>query len=106
MKKLIFGILLSILLTGCGQTVQPRIEYKEKVVVNYKVPKPPVVTCLPLQTSFLTPEEKEDIGELAKAYAMDRAILALCAGDYKKVYDKYNDLSKQDNPIIPPVLSP
>lgn len=99
-------LILTLFLVGCSQTVQPRIEYKEKIVVNYKVPSPPPVECLPLQTSFLTPEQKEDLGELAKAYSMDRVILAQCAQYYKDVYNKYNELSKQENPVIPPVLPP
>lgn len=104
--KYILPIILSMFIVGCGQTIPTKIDYKEKIVVNYKVPTPPKVECLPLQTTFLTPEQKEDLGELAKAYTMDRAILAQCAQYYKDVYDKYNDLSKQENPVIPPALQP
>ncbi len=100
-NKYLYFILLISILTGCASTCEPRIEYKEKVVPVYKIPTPPKVDRIPLETDFLTEEQKQSLGDLAKAYHVDVVILLQYAKQLEEIIKKYDELSKKDTNITP-----
>lgn len=90
------ALILTLILILCGCSNQPTIktEYKDKYIPIAIVPYPPEVTEPDYYINNLTEEQKNDIGELAKAYIITLREANNYIKNLKMVYDHYMELAK------------
>ena len=93
MKKLLVIIPLLLILTGCG-TTKTHIIYKDKYVPIPIVPQPPVVESPDYYINSLTEEQKNDIGELSKAYVISGQEAINYTRNLREVYESYKQMAK------------
>lgn len=94
MKRIIMLLILPLMLSGCWFCKENIKEvYVDKYIPIVIVPKPPPVNDKKSYVSDLTMEQKNDIGELSKAYVISTKELSHSKEQYKKVYDTYVDLA-------------
>lgn len=91
--KYITLIILSLSMMGC---VAPRVKtvYQDKYIPIPYIPAPPHVEEPEYYSNTLTEAQKEDIGELTKAYVIDSKQAVSYAENLKKVYDSYTKLAE------------
>lgn len=104
MKKILILSMFLTILSGCGQE-RIRTVYQEKDVPVYVVPAPPKVQQPDLAINNLTEKQKDDIGELAKAYNISLVQLGQYACKLKNIVDKYEFLSTTSPTPVSPLLS-
>lgn len=105
MVKNIFVVALSMMLIGCTPPVIKTV-YKTKEIPIYIVPTPPTVPEPVLEVTLLTPEQKNDIGELAKAYSISLKQSTQYACQLKNIVDEYAVLAAASPSLISPVPIP
>jgi predicted transglutaminase-like protease len=92
MKNLIVLSISAIILMGCGHQ-QVKTVYQDKYIPIPIVPAPPEVAKPEYYSETLTDEQKEDIGELAKAYVIDSKQAKAYADNLERVYETYGDMA-------------
>jgi hypothetical protein len=102
MVKYIAIMFMALSLVACKD--QPtRVEYKDKDVPVYITPAPPVVPRPDLAINHLTDKQKDDTGELAKAYAVSLKQVMQYACKLENIVDTYAKLAAQSPAPITPV---
>jgi hypothetical protein len=93
--RLLFTILLVLTLTACN--CKPIIEtiYKDKYVPILYVPEPPKIIVPEYYANTLTEEQKNDIGELTKAYVISSQEQKNHIKNLETVYNLYVDLAEK-----------
>lgn len=96
MNKLLLSLVLVAFLSGC-KTNPPivKTEYKNVYVPVYVVPGPPEVQEPVLATDTLTEAQKQDIGELAKAYVIENKQLRNFNGLLLEIVQKYAEMASK-----------
>ena len=99
MKNYILAASL-LILTGCFAPKE-HIIYKEVKVPIVKVLAPPVVNKPELAITTLTPEQKDDLGELAKAYKITIMQLEQYVTILEDILAKQKELADKENIVTP-----
>jgi hypothetical protein len=92
MKKFI-PIVLILMLTGCGG-VQTKTVYQDVYIPIPIIPYPPEITEPEYYTDLLTEEQKNDEGELSKAYVISSMQCIDYSNNLKRVYETYQSLAR------------
>lgn len=90
MKKLLL-IPIILLSVGCEATVHT--VYKDKYVPIPFVPKPPVIEAPEYYANTLTDEQKDKLGELAKAHVISGKEAVNYTIKLRMMYDTYDELA-------------
>lgn len=93
MRNILTIMILGGLLMGCGG-VQVKTVYQDVYIPIPYVPEPPEVTEPEYYSTTLTEEQRNDIGELSKAYVIDSKQALSYASNLKKVHDTYKILAE------------
>lgn len=101
-KNILFSLGIVALLAGCqDKTVKPDTVITKEVPV-YVVPHSPPYVRPVLAITQLTDAQKDDQGELTKAYAISLKQTMQYACKLEKIVDGYNALaSKSPTPVAP-----
>lgn len=91
--KLLIAVVLVLTLSACGPQ-QVKTVYKDKYVPILYVPTPPKITVPEYYANSLTEEQKNDIGELTKAYIISSHQQHNHIKNLEKVYNLYVELSE------------
>lgn len=91
MKYLII-VAMALFLSGCHHTV--KTVYQDRYVPIIIVPPPPELTIPEYYAATLTEEQKQDIGEVTKAYVISSQQAANYLSNLKEVYNLYKQLSE------------
>ena len=88
MKQLILIILTALLLTGCG-TMREKIVYKDKYIPIPYVPHPPIIDPQSYYANTLTDDQRNQLGELSKAYVISGKEAVNYTIKLRMMYDTY-----------------
>ena len=102
MVKYLSICLLALMLVSCA-TQPTKTVYVDKNIPVYIVPAPPKVEKPILIINSLTDAQKNNIGELTKAYAISLKQTMQYACKLKNIVDKYTELSLLNPSLIMPV---
>jgi len=100
-KILLIGF-VSLWIIGC-KSVDPKVEYRDKAYPVYVVPHPPKVDKPKLEIENLTDSQKNDIGQLSKAYAISLKQTMQYACKLKNIVDEYEKLSEASPLPVEPI---
>jgi hypothetical protein len=90
--KLLLTVMLSLLLTACS--TQIKTVYQDRYVPIILVPPPPELTVPEYYINTLTEEQKQDIGEVTKAYVVSAQQAQNYLSNLKEVYNLYLRLAE------------
>jgi hypothetical protein len=87
-------VVLIIFMSGC-RSVQPKTEtiYKDKYIPIIIVPHPPEIKPPDYYTRSLTEEQKDDIGEVSKAYIISSTEAINYIENLESIYETYKELA-------------
>lgn len=102
LKLLLLGLCATMIM-GC--TPQVKTVYQKVEVPIYIVPKPPAYQRPTLYIETMTDEQKNDIGELSKGYAVSIIQIKQYACYLEQIVNKYKELSEQKDVTIKPILT-
>lgn len=94
MKHIILLIFVAIFFAGCA--TRPPVEhvvYVDKYIPIPIVPNPPTVKKPDYYANSLTEEQKNDIGELGKAYVISSQEAVNYTRNLEEVYEVYKDMA-------------
>jgi hypothetical protein len=87
--KNIIILVMSLFIVGCG-TTKTITEYRDVRTPVYIIPKPPKESRPELAIEQVTPQQKDDLGELAKAYKLSVKQLQQYVERLEKIIDTYD----------------
>ena len=93
MKFLPIIIVATLMLSGCG-TTRDNIVYKDKYIPIPYVPHPPVIDEQVYYASTLTDEQRDQLGELSKAYVISSKEAVNEAAKLRLMYTTYVRLAE------------
>jgi len=101
-------IVCSAFMFGCS-LIEPRIEYRDKIVPVYTVPKPPKIErpTLPIHDArYRNPtfvSNPDNLGQIVQDYVISVRLLINYAEALNEIVETYRVLSERDNtsPLIP-----
>lgn len=94
--KILYTILMTLAITACAgkdQIIKTNYVTVEKPVPT--VPRPPEVKKPVLATEELTPEDRKDLGKVAKALVIENKQLRGYVTILESIVDKYRELAEQ-----------
>jgi hypothetical protein len=93
--RLLFAILLILTLSACKCEPTIKTIHDDKYVPILYVPEPPKVIVPEYYANTLTEEQKNDIGELTKAYVISSQEQKNYIKNLETVYNLYVDLAEK-----------
>lgn len=108
MNKLIMAFLLIIMLSGCENFGEPRVEteYQEVKVPISNIPEPPNTDCPETRIETIPSSLIESDGEVARAYRISVEQLEQCAMLREKVINKYREMAQEDKERLDQLQQP
>jgi ABC-type uncharacterized transport system auxiliary subunit len=98
-KIILAAILMTFTLTACLPKVVPKETIQKEYVPVYVVPKPPDTQRPVLETSTLTPEDKDNLNVMVKAQTVEIAQLIGYSTELEQIVNKYRQLSNTSTTI-------
>lgn len=101
MRRLLFFILIIMLLSGCGlRQTRESVVYKDKYIPIPYCPRPPDIETPSYYANTLTDEQKQQLGELTKAFVISSKESVNDSDKLRMMYDAYVKIAENSESRI------